>query len=76
MFQELLFPLFFAACLAIEVDFTVEINPAKKECYYETIGKGASVDVEYQVNNTSAPEIILPPYVYMYHVTDLCAYLH
>ena len=36
-------------CHASEFDFTLEVLPSKKECFYQTIKQGSSVDVEYQV---------------------------
>ena len=49
MFWKILFACLISVSYGSEIDFTVEIGPSRKECYYETISKGVSVDVEYQV---------------------------
>ena len=36
-------------CSATEIDFTLEVSPSRKECFYQTIQQGSSVDLEYQV---------------------------
>ena len=45
----LFFTVLLSTCLAIEMDLTIEVMPAKKECLFQPIAKGVAVDVEYQV---------------------------
>lgn len=37
---------------SLDNDFTFTLPPGRKECFYQTMKKHASLEIEYQVTNT------------------------
>ena len=35
---------------AVELELTIEIDPAKRECFHEEIQQGVTIEFEYQVS--------------------------
>jgi len=36
---------------AVELEFTIEIDPARRECFHQEIKQGTSFEFEYQVSS-------------------------
>ena len=41
---------------SLDSDFTFTLPPGQKECFYQTMRKDASLEIEYQVLNTHIPQ--------------------